>query len=413
MKLNAGLHLAYCTNVHRGESWAETFEALKKHTLRVRDRVCPNRPYAIGLRLSNRAAHELSDRVALLEFQRWLGQNHCYVFTLDGFPFGHYQSNRIKEQIYEPDWNSPERLEYTNVLIDLLSRLVPPDIEGSVSTLPGSFKGFHLHPEDLKTIRTNLWHCLEHTARVSEQTGRKLHVDLEPEPLCHLECSGEILQFFDRLRTEHPHDPRLAEHLSVDYDTCHFAVEFEEPQNALLCLVYHGIKIGKIHLSSALKLRPTAAARNALAAFTDSPYLHQVVVRRSDGQRFIYPDLRPALVGEPQETEEALATPDTEPPPGFPHPPEWRVHFHIPLHLPPTPLFDHTADHILGVLDLLRASPDICSHLEIKTYAWEFLPPEAAGRDVADLLAAEYAWTLSRLADRGLCSLGPRPEPHP
>ena len=25
MKLNRGLHLAYCTNVHRGENWAETF----------------------------------------------------------------------------------------------------------------------------------------------------------------------------------------------------------------------------------------------------------------------------------------------------------------------------------------------------------------------------------------------------
>ncbi len=36
MLLKHGLHLAYCTNVHRGESWAETFAALEQHTLRVK-----------------------------------------------------------------------------------------------------------------------------------------------------------------------------------------------------------------------------------------------------------------------------------------------------------------------------------------------------------------------------------------
>src|ERR1700682_6006566 len=84
MKLNHGLHLAYCTNVHRGETWPETFESLKTHTLAVRERVCPGQPYAIGLRLSNRAAHDLSDRATLLAFQRWLAEKQCYVFTING-----------------------------------------------------------------------------------------------------------------------------------------------------------------------------------------------------------------------------------------------------------------------------------------------------------------------------------------
>ncbi len=65
MKLNHGLHLAYCTNIHRGEDWAETFAALQTHTLAVRRRVCPDKPYAIGLRLSNRAAVELNDSATL------------------------------------------------------------------------------------------------------------------------------------------------------------------------------------------------------------------------------------------------------------------------------------------------------------------------------------------------------------
>ena len=68
MKLNAGIHLAYCTNVHRGETWAETFAALERHVLPVRRRVAPGRSYAIGLRLSQRAAAELAQGDALVTY---------------------------------------------------------------------------------------------------------------------------------------------------------------------------------------------------------------------------------------------------------------------------------------------------------------------------------------------------------
>src|SRR5438105_1694271 len=159
MKLNHGIHLAYCTNVHRGETWPETFDALKRYTLAVRQRVCPDRPYAIGLRLSQQAAKELSNRATLVEFQRWLGQNHCYVFTINGFPFGQFHGKRVKEQVYLPDWTEPQRLGYTMRLFDLLAELAPRELEGSVSTLPGSFKEFIRTPEQEQAIRANVWRC--------------------------------------------------------------------------------------------------------------------------------------------------------------------------------------------------------------------------------------------------------------
>src|ERR1051326_3162599 len=130
MKLNHGLHLAYCTNIHRGETWPETFEALNKYTLAVRARVAPNKPYAIGLRLSHRAALELSEASTLLEFQRWLDTHHCYVFTINGFPYGQFHATRVKENVYLPDWTSTERVAYTNLLFDLLTKLLPADVEG-------------------------------------------------------------------------------------------------------------------------------------------------------------------------------------------------------------------------------------------------------------------------------------------
>ncbi|MDB6016258.1 MAG: hypothetical protein JWR19_747 [Pedosphaera sp.] len=390
MKLNHGLHLAYCTNIHRGEDWRETFDALKHHTLAVRQQVCPNASYAIGLRLSNQAARELIVPATLLEFQKWLEQNHCYVFTINGFPFGRFHGARVKEQVYSPDWTSPERLAYTNLLFDLLAQLVPPGIEGSVSTLPGSFKEFITTPEQPRQIRDNIWRCVEHIADVSRRTGKKLHLGMEPEPLGWFETSGETIQFFESLRAEHPNDPRLNEHLGVNYDTCHLAVEFEEPKDAIAALQKHGIKISKLHLSSALKVRPTVEARQALSAFADDIYLHQVVVRTPEGHRLAYRDLAPAL-----NTPAAFADPQST---------EWRIHFHIPLHSPATNWYQNTSDHVLGVLDLLRANPALCSHLEMETYTWEVLPPELKNRTVVDQLVAEYDWTLARLAERGLAA---------
>ena len=391
MKLNHSLQLAYCTNIHRGESWAETFFSLQHHALAVRAKVCPQKPFAIGLRLSERAAVELSDSATLREFRRWLDQQACYVFTINGFPYGQFHGARVKEQVYRPDWASLERVAYTNLLFDLLAELLPPGIEGSVSTLPGSFKGFHASAEALNAIRQNLWRSVEHVARVSAKTGRKLHLGLEPEPLCLLENRAETIQFFDQLRAEHHADERLAEHLGVNYDTCHFAVEFEEPKNALGSLVNHGIKISKIHLSSALKVTPTPTACEALKRFADDVYLHQVVARAPNGQRTIFTDL-----------PEALAFARRQFASGGAELPEWRIHFHVPLHAPAAPPFANTNDHLLGVLDLLAGAPALCTHLEMETYTWEVLPPELKALNVVDQLAAEYHWTLAELRSRGL-----------
>ena len=140
MRLKNNLHLAYCTNIHRGENWAQTFESLRTHTLAVRDEVAAGEAYAIGLRLSDLAARELSEPATLENFQQWLADENCYVFTINGFPFGNFHGTRVKEQVYVPDWADPARLDYTNRLFDLIAALAPEGVEGSVSTLPGSFK---------------------------------------------------------------------------------------------------------------------------------------------------------------------------------------------------------------------------------------------------------------------------------
>jgi len=202
------------------------------------------------------------------------------------------------------------------------------------------------------------------------------------------ENSGETVKFFNQLRDEHPHDPRFSEHLGVNYDTCHFSVEFEEPATAIAHFQRHGIRVSKIHISNALKLLPGPAALKSFAMFADDVYLHQVVVRHADGSLTRFRDFDPAL-------KNSLAQ---SPSPGD----EWRVHFHVPLHCEPSDEFDTTADHVLGLFKILQSQPQLCSHLEMETYTWAVMPEKLRSRDVTDQIVAEYDWTLRQLCECGL-----------
>lgn len=385
MKLNHGLHLAYCTNVHRGDTWAETFAALKRHTLQVRRRVAPGRPYAIGLRLGRRAAVELAQPLVLRAFRQWLEEHDCYVFTINGFPYGSFHGTRVKEQVYAPDWSTPERVAYTQQLFELLSELLPPGVPGSVSTVPASFKAFvAAEPARRRAIFANLVAMGRFIEALATKKGLDLHLGLEPEPLCLIETSQETVRFFDEWRAVEPAARSLLRFVGVNYDCCHLAVEFESAGAALDRLAAAGLRLSKLHLSSALRVRPDAAGRAALASFAEPVYLHQVVVGRHGEPWRRFPDL-----------SEALASDDNEP--GD----EWRIHFHIPLHAPPGPPFADTRDHLLGALDWLEARPHACSHLEMETYTWEVLPSEMR-LPVEDQLVHEYTWTLGQLAARGL-----------
>jgi sugar phosphate isomerase/epimerase len=388
MKLNDGIELAYCTNVHRGENWAETFAALERHVLPVRRRVAPGRFYAIGLRLGQRAAAELASPATLLSFQHWLEKHDCYVFTINGFPFGNFHGTRVKEQVYAPDWSAPERVDYTRRLFDLLVQLSPPGSSGSVSTVPASFKGFvTAEPGQRSLILAHLTDIGRYVAELAAKTGRDLHLGLEPEPCCLLETSEETVQFFGDWRASDRGVEALLPHVGVNYDCCHLAVEFETAAGALDRLTAAGLRLSKLHLSSALRVRPDAVGRKALAAFVEPVYLHQVVVG-GEGSH----DVRRRFLDLP----DALADPEPSRPDD-----EWRIHFHVPLHAAPGAPFEDTRDHLTGALDWLKAHRNACSHLEMETYTWEVLPL-AMRMPIEDQLVREYAWTLGALAQRGL-----------
>ena len=388
MELNHGIHLGYCTNIHRGESWEQTWRGLRDHTLEVRSRVSGGKPYGIGLRLSAQAAKELNTPCMIAEFQEWLEANNCYVFTINGFPYGAFHGTRVKEQVFRPDWSTQARLDYTCELFDILAKLLPKGMSGSVSTLPGSHKTFGIGADEVEMIFENLRKCRLHIEKVSEATGHDLHLGLEPEPLGLFETSGETLKFFGLYLDSHPNDMDFFKFIGLNYDTCHLAIEFEEAKEALDRISGAGIRISKLHFSNALRLKPTPENLERLRGYDEPVYFHQVIARDGNLPLRRYADLPLALDAAKMSPKDLGE--------------EWRVHFHIPLHARPSGGFEDTSDHVLGTMDWLAANPTKCSHIEMETYTWEVLPENTRSERVEDQLVKEYEWTLGEMRLRGL-----------
>ncbi|MEH2069726.1 MAG: metabolite traffic protein EboE [Nostoc sp.] len=395
-------HLTYCSNIHPGETWVEVFANLQKYIPELKSRLSPTEPFGIGLRLADAAAKELLEKNNLAQFQEWLTQEDLYVFTLNGFPYGGFHRQVVKDHVYAPDWSQQERLNYTLNLTQILATLLPTGLDGGISTLPLSYKPWWEDQASfeivLKNSCLNLASLVAEMIHIKEKTGKLLHIDLEPEPDGLIENTSEIIDFFqnwllpigrnylsEKLNIEQSlAETKLLEHVRICYDTCHFSVEYEQPNSVFTRLQSAGIKIGKIQISAAIQVKiPAEVEKRSLIVerlrpFAESTYLHQVIERRSDGTLYHYSDLITAL----PHLEQSLAQ-------------EWRTHFHVPIFIHDYKILQSTQDDIATVLHLLQTN-HACSHLEIETYTWDVLPSDIK-IDLLTSIEREYNWVLKEL----------------
>ncbi|SHJ12612.1 metabolite traffic protein EboE [Pseudozobellia thermophila] len=396
MHINKDFQLTYCTNVHPGSDWETTFESIKKHVPEIKRQVADDRPFGLGLRLSNKASEELGTGQRLTEFRQWLDTNGLYVFTMNGFPYGNFHNERVKDDVHAPDWTTRERLVYTKRMFDQLAAILPDRLSGGISTSPVSYKYWHTSEEATKeafdTGAKNMVEVAVHLYKIEQETGQYLHLDIEPEPDGMLENSEEVLSFFsdyllpaakvylgaeldmDGVRAEEV----LRRYITVCYDVCHFSLAFEEPRDTFERLAKAGIRIGKIQVSAALKIiadpKGNEAIWEALSHFDEPVYLHQVT-EQIDGRVKTYNDL-PIVLKEKKAFEEL------------------RAHFHVPVFLEKFGVLYSTQDHILKVVEYLKEHP-VSEHLEVETYTWDVLPP-GLKKDLTESIVRELNWLIEK-----------------
>ncbi|GJM28314.1 MAG: sugar phosphate isomerase [Cyclobacteriaceae bacterium] len=399
MKISNESHLTYCSNIHAGESWKEVSDALKAHLPVVKEKVSPEQPMGVGLRLSNQASLELQ-KTGTRHFLDWMNQNGFYVFTMNGFPYGGFHRQKVKDQVHQPDWTTAARLEYTLRLFDQLAELLPEQLEGGISTSPLSYKYWWSADKIDGVFRQSTLHLIEvvkHLHNYHKKHGILLHLDLEPEPDGLIENSDETIAYYrDWLLpvgrkhlaeylgvTENQAEEILLRHITVCYDVCHFAVAYESHTSAMERFSQFGIQIGKIQISSALKTKFTAGTRSrfeeAFKALDEPTYLHQVVARDHQGILRQYTDLPVALE---HINDQEIA--------------EWRTHFHVPVFVESFGLMESTQADIKQVLDLWSQQP-MTRHLEVETYTWEVLPPELQ-TEMNTSIARELNWVVDQLS---------------
>ena len=395
-------HLTYCSNIHPGESWKATFENLEKYIPEIKQHLNTSKPFAIGLRLSNEASLVLQDKEKLIAFKNWLDDQNCYVFTFNGFPYGSFHREVVKDDVHSPDWTTSDRKAYTLRLFDILAFLLKDGLDGGISTSPLSYRHWHAYPKDWEyAMRKSTEQIVEVAVRlfeIKQAQGKTLHLDIEPEPDGMLENSRETLDFYSKWLlpigiptfmerfdlTEKEAANALKDHVRICYDVCHFAVVYEDHEQVFESFEKEGIKIGKIQISAALKISipPTPKAKmeveKLLFPFVESTYLHQVVGRNFAGQLSSYRDLPDALV--------SLAKTDQV---------EWRIHFHVPIFLATYGQLSSTQEDILHVLKLIKKK-SVTPHLEIETYTWEVLP-EDIHLTLGESISREIQWTIENM----------------
>jgi hypothetical protein len=379
--LTAAGHLSYCSNIHAGESWKDHFLKLQEHIPEVKKKLSPDAPFGIGLRLSNTASIELVKTDQLKAFQAWLEKENCYVFTMNGFPYGGFHNTVVKDNVHGPDWLSKDRVEYTIRLADILAALLPDGMHGGISTSPLSYKFWHgpsRQKDVFKASTLNLLQVVDHLISIHKSTGKLIHIDIEPEPdgmlgngteftdwyMLYLLPLGSMYLQGKLSANAGMSGVILRDHVRLCYDVCHYAVGFEDHQAQIGKLKKLRIKTGKIQISAALKASfpdDDQGRRNVLDAFTafnEPTYLHQVVARQADDSLIRYSDL-----------PEALAAADTT------RSAEWRSHFHVPIFIDSYGLMNSTQEDIVEVIGI-HQKQSFTDHLEIETYTWEVLPDE-------------------------------------
>jgi sugar phosphate isomerase/epimerase len=360
-------HLSYCMNVHPAATLADVLANIERYVVPIRDRVAPGQAFGLGMWLPHAAARELADDVSPL--RDTLAAHGLYLFTLNGFPYGVFHGAAVKDAVYYPDWSAAARLQYTTDLFTILAALLPPGVPGSVSTVPVTYgKVLPAGAVD------NLLAAAAAADRIGAAADRALTLSLEPEPDCYLETTTEAIAFFDHLRSVAA--PGAADALSICFDTCHLAVNGEDPEAAYDRLRAAGIAVGKVQISAALICdnQDGTTARQWLAAYDEPVYLHQTRVTAADGTRTHYPDLGPALAANTAG--------------------EWRVHFHVPLHFVPASGLQSTI-HGLPAAFLQRLAREVAA-AEIETYTFDVLPSPKP--DVVESITAEFDWLLTQLA---------------
>jgi hypothetical protein len=397
MKLSGTLgHLTYSTLVHAGDNWDQMRASVEEFVPKVKRRLGVEGKFGVSLRISGDSQKTLSESAeARSDLKKFLEDEGLYVFTINAFPYGPFKGQRVMERVYEPDWTTNQRVEYTKSIADILVDITDADTSPSIQTAPLAFAPNVSDENYIARFTTSVFEVLAHLYHLEARTGRRVKLSIEPEPACYLETTDETVAFFK----ERMHAPAgvaelakiaqiplseaegaIKRYLGIVFDIGHQSVGFEDIPQSLEKLVNAGIPIFKLQEAAALWVESLSLdIIPELRRFTDTIYLSQTSLKTAEGI------VKYLNLGEALDAYEAN-----------PVPTEMRTHFHVPVFLEEIGPFKTTRFAVQQALAMHRKQP-LSDHLEIETYTWDVLPAELKTGDIVDYVSRELEFVMKEL----------------
>ncbi len=352
-------------------------------------------PVGVSMRLSQAA---LSDPALSAESLQALLSEHD--LELIGFGAVSIEGGR-KEQVHQPDWRTEERLGFMFPALNLAAEFASPEREIGITTNGLSYRRWVDvdMPGNWAALTLNVIRVVQHLAGIHDRTGVTLHIDLEAEPGSVLRDTADIVRFFtqwllprggamlsDRMQlTDISSAEVILRHVRLALDTAHAAVVWDDAAASLDAFAEHGIRIGRLQVSSALEVEvpEDAAAQKELAVHLEgfeSPNLLQQVVASRDCeivQR--YDDLADAIAAL---CESAGQT--------------WRIHTHAPLLADRYGVFTSTREATADWLREIAARGIDVGFIELRSANWDVVPHDDRG-PIEVMIGAEVEWVRGML----------------
>jgi hypothetical protein len=398
MDLGKGLgHLTYSTLVHQTDNWEQLWKSVNTYLPAVKARVAPHEKFGVCLRTSAPSAELLSAEPSkVADLKKFFADNDLYLYTANAFVYGVFKKQVIKEDVYEPDWATPERREYTKKVANLLAELAPEGINPSIQSAPLGFKPKVTGDDVVEAYTSNVIDVVSHLVELKKKTGKTVTLGLEPEPRCYLETTDETITYFKNHLFSGETAKRLAkktglneadaaqamrDYMGVVFDIGHQSVGYEDIPASLQKLVDNGVQIVKLQEAASMYIPDVTQEKvDALQTFAKTIYLSQTC-QKKDGKMTWFLNLEDAFE-------------DWHKNPG---PREWRTHFHVPVFL--TELgkgFGTTRFGLEQALAFHKKTP-LSSHLEIETYTWDVLPDHLKTGDIVEYVTRELDWVKGQL----------------
>lgn len=389
-------HLTYSTLVHPGDTWPDMKNSLITYVPEVKKRFSPDAPMGVSLRLANATVEELlakpEERVWL---KRFLQDNQLYIFTVNAFPYGPFKGEIVKEKVYEPDWSTDARTQYTMHIADILAEVTDQSIEPTIQTAPLAYRPKVINSEYIDLFNENIYRVIAHLMNLEKSSGHRVKLAVEPEPFCFLETIPETVEWFKNKIYSLTAAEKISKfsgqplsevfgatrrYLGVVLDICHQSVEFENIIDDINLLSNAGIPIFKLQEAAALRVdNVTPEIVEELKKYTGTIYLSQTT------------ELRNGVITRFLNLEDAIASWENEPGPR-----EWRTHFHVPVFLKDLGPFQTTRSGIDDALQVHARTP-LSNHLEIETYTWDVLPEHLKSGDITEYVVRELEYVRDEL----------------